>query len=78
MLPKRLNLEQGSRAFRHNTVNASKPLVGIFDDMSQCDRLCHELVSRFTRRLEDHNCTTGRCFGRERDSGTRKAIQEEH
>ena len=58
-----LHLEQDRRAACHDTANAVKAMVGVLDDMSECDRFCHELVGRLAGWLEYHHGASSRRLG---------------
>ena len=73
-----LHLDQNRRAACHYSANAGKAMVGVLDDMSECDCFRRELVARLAGWLEHHHGASRRCLGGQGEGGARQSIDEEH
>ena len=78
LLPRGPNFEQGRGTFLHDAADVGKAVVGVLDDMRECDRFRHELLRCLAGRLEHHQGAAGGRFGGQDEGGTRQAIEEEH
>ena len=75
-LPKSMHFEQGCGTVFHDAADTGKAVVGVLDDVSECDRFRHQLVGGLAGWLEHHQGAVSGGLGGQDQGRTRQASRK--